>query len=301
MIVAGAENRPPMLDKSMYNSWQSSMLLYIKGKKNGRMMLESIENGSLVYLTIEENGAIRPKKYEELTKQEKLQDDCDIQETNIILKGLLPYAYSLVNHHQAAKDIWDRVNLRMKGTKLTYQECECKLYNEFDKFTLVKGLAIPSFLLGDDPITCLNKAMEFMSTMMAFMSTVMASCFFLNQQPTQNIFQSKKPSYHSRWQGYCSTSIRDTGLEFCWEYGKACTQPKKLRNFAWFKEKMLLVQAHKSGQENKIVNESLTTELERYKERVKTFEQRFNIDLSSRENFIDSQMDEMIWNRNALK
>nr|GEV83774.1 hypothetical protein [Tanacetum cinerariifolium] len=32
------------------------MLLYIKGKKNGRMMLESIKNGPLVYPTIEVNG-----------------------------------------------------------------------------------------------------------------------------------------------------------------------------------------------------------------------------------------------------
>ncbi|GKC93105.1 reverse transcriptase domain-containing protein [Tanacetum coccineum] len=56
MIVAGAENRPPMLDKTMYNSWQSGMLLYIKGKKNGRMMLGSIENGPIVYPTIEENA-----------------------------------------------------------------------------------------------------------------------------------------------------------------------------------------------------------------------------------------------------
>ncbi|GKE57713.1 hypothetical protein Tco_1496898 [Tanacetum coccineum] len=66
MIVSGAENHPPMLDKSMYDSWQSRMLLYIKGKKNGGMMLEFIENGPLVYPTIEENGAIRQKKYVEL-------------------------------------------------------------------------------------------------------------------------------------------------------------------------------------------------------------------------------------------
>ncbi|GKC31850.1 hypothetical protein Tco_1039144 [Tanacetum coccineum] len=48
-------------------------------------------------------------------------------------------------------------------------------------------------------------------------------------------------------------------------------------------------------------NESITTELERYKERVKTFEQRLNIDLSSREKMIDSQMDDMIREKLALK
>ncbi|GJV34439.1 retrovirus-related pol polyprotein from transposon TNT 1-94 [Tanacetum coccineum] len=48
-------------------------------------------------------------------------------------------------------------------------------------------------------------------------------------------------------------------------------------------------------------NESVTAELERYKERVKTFEQRLNIDLSNREKMIDSQMDYMIKEKLAVK
>ncbi|GKA72509.1 hypothetical protein Tco_0778725 [Tanacetum coccineum] len=56
---------------------------------------------------------------------------------------------------------------------------------------------------------------------------------------------------------------------------------------------------HNVNQDNKIVNESLTAEIERYKERVKLFEQRLNVYLSTREKFIDSQMDDMIRNRNA--
>ncbi|GKA92160.1 hypothetical protein Tco_0814085 [Tanacetum coccineum] len=118
MIVVGAENRPPMLDKAMYNSWESRMFLYIKGKKNGRMILESIENGPLVYPTIEVDSQIRKKKYTELTEQEQLQDDCDVQATNIVLQGLPPDVYALVNHCQSAKDIWERVKLLMKGTVL---------------------------------------------------------------------------------------------------------------------------------------------------------------------------------------
>nr|GEU85127.1 hypothetical protein [Tanacetum cinerariifolium] len=134
MIVAGLEDRPLMLEKSMYNSWQ-----YIKGKKNDRMMRDSVLNGPLVYETIKENGVTRPKKYSELTKEEKLQDDCDVQATNIVLQGLPSDVYSLVNHHETAKDIWDRVKLLMKDTKLSYQEREYKLYNEFDKFISIRG------------------------------------------------------------------------------------------------------------------------------------------------------------------
>ncbi|GJX14158.1 hypothetical protein Tco_0205916 [Tanacetum coccineum] len=48
-------------------------------------------------------------------------------------------------------------------------------------------------------------------------------------------------------------------------------------------------------------NESITAELERYKERVQMFEQRLNIDLSSREKMIDFQMDDMIKEKLALK
>ncbi|GKC36020.1 hypothetical protein Tco_1048404 [Tanacetum coccineum] len=48
-----------------------------------------------------------------------------------------------------------------------------------------------------------------------------------------------------------------------------------------------------------MVNESLTAELERYKERVAIFEQRLHVDLNKREKLIDSQMDELIRNRNA--
>nr|GFC53730.1 hypothetical protein [Tanacetum cinerariifolium] len=116
IIVAGAENRPPMLDKSMYDSWASRMLLFIKRKKHCRMMLDSIHNGPLVYPTVEEDGQTRPKKYSELTKAQQLQDDYDVQATNIILHGLPPDVYALVNHQEAAKDIWDKVKLLMKGT-----------------------------------------------------------------------------------------------------------------------------------------------------------------------------------------
>ncbi|GJZ19888.1 hypothetical protein Tco_0556478 [Tanacetum coccineum] len=74
IIVAGAENHPPMLEKLMYDSWASGIRLFIKGKKHDRMMLDSINNGPLVYLTIEENGQTRPKKYSKLTEAQ-LQDN----------------------------------------------------------------------------------------------------------------------------------------------------------------------------------------------------------------------------------
>nr|GEY37951.1 hypothetical protein [Tanacetum cinerariifolium] len=102
------------------------------------MTLESVEHGPLIWPTVEENGVIRTKKYAELSAAEKIQADCDMKATNIIFQGLLADIYSFVNHHRAAKDLWERVQLLMQGTSLTKQKRECKLYDAFDKFTHIK-------------------------------------------------------------------------------------------------------------------------------------------------------------------
>ncbi|GKE69355.1 hypothetical protein Tco_1527427 [Tanacetum coccineum] len=53
-------------------------------------------------LYVEDNGVIRTKKYAELSAAEKIQADCDMKATNIILQGLPADIYSLVNHHRVA-------------------------------------------------------------------------------------------------------------------------------------------------------------------------------------------------------
>nr|GFD31270.1 ribonuclease H-like domain-containing protein [Tanacetum cinerariifolium] len=54
-ILSGADNRPPMLEKDMYAFWKSKMELYMMNRKHGRMILESVENGPLIWPSIEEN------------------------------------------------------------------------------------------------------------------------------------------------------------------------------------------------------------------------------------------------------
>ncbi|GKD46947.1 hypothetical protein Tco_1271592, partial [Tanacetum coccineum] len=145
MILSGADNHPPMLEKDLVT---------------------------------------KTKKYAELSTAEKIQVDCDMKATNIILQGLPADIYSLLNQHR---------------------ERECKLYDAFDKFTHIKGeslhkyylrftqlindmniynmkmeqfqvntkflnslppewsFVVPVFSPGDDPIACLNKAMAFLT------------------------------------------------------------------------------------------------------------------------------------------
>ncbi|GJV78801.1 retrovirus-related pol polyprotein from transposon TNT 1-94 [Tanacetum coccineum] len=291
MIVVGADNRPLMLDKSMYDSWSSHMELYIENKANGRMILNSIKNGPLIWPTIKVDGVTGPKKYEELAAAEKLQADCDLKATNIVLQGLPPDVYSLFTHQKVAKEIWDRVKLLIQGTALSRQERECKLYDEFNKFTYVKvnyyistteayqhqishptpsvplnaypsplitqqpqtefpqldsGLATPVFLPGDDPIACLNKAMAFMSTD----GKVIVQQVQRRQGQSFAGMANKGNATSSRVNNTAGQArvVKCYNCQGEGHMARQCTQHKRPRNSAWFKEKMLLVEAQESGQ-----------------------------------------------------
>ncbi|GJT27703.1 hypothetical protein Tco_0907978 [Tanacetum coccineum] len=91
MIIARANNRPPMLEKSLYDSWKSRMELYMENMENERMILDLVQNGPLVWPTIvQEDGTTRKKTYAELFATEKIQADCDLKATSIVLQGLPP-------------------------------------------------------------------------------------------------------------------------------------------------------------------------------------------------------------------
>nr|GFC38795.1 zf-CCHC domain-containing protein/RVP_2 domain-containing protein [Tanacetum cinerariifolium] len=52
--------------------------------------LESVEQGPLIWPSVEVEGVTRLKKYSGLSAAEAIQADCDVKATNIILQGLPP-------------------------------------------------------------------------------------------------------------------------------------------------------------------------------------------------------------------
>ncbi|GKC91269.1 hypothetical protein Tco_1151918 [Tanacetum coccineum] len=202
----------------------------------------------------------------------------------------------------------------MQGTKHSYQECESKLYNEFDKFTSIKeeslhkyylrfvqlindmytigmtmqqvqvnikflndlqlewskfvtdvklaknmyttnfdqlyaylsqheGHANEARMMRDDPIACLNKAMAFMSTVVASRFPPTNNQLRTSSNPrNQATIQNGRVLFHK----FKRDKVRVLLGE--WHMARQCTKPKRPRNSAWFKENMLLVQAQEYGQ-----------------------------------------------------
>ncbi|GJR95137.1 hypothetical protein Tco_0267311 [Tanacetum coccineum] len=133
------------MDSTISLGQKNTLAEYMILFEHGRMILESVEHGPLIWPTVEENGVIRTKKYDELYAAEKIQADCDMKATNIIIQGLLADIYSLVNHHRVAKDLWERFQLLMQvNTKFLNS-----LPPEWSKFVtnvkLVKDLHTSNF------------------------------------------------------------------------------------------------------------------------------------------------------------
>ncbi|GJT99523.1 retrovirus-related pol polyprotein from transposon TNT 1-94 [Tanacetum coccineum] len=422
MILSGAENRPPMLDKDLYDSWK-----------------------------IEENGVIRTKKYAELSTAKKIQVDCDMKATNIILQGLPADIYSL------EKEISDNDMEHYTDKNESNFKLNTKFLNSLPP-EWNSGFAFPVFSPGDDLIAYLNKAdMENQATIQDGRVTVQQVQGRQGENYSGNTYKSNATSSRGNTTSGQARVVKCYNCQSEGHMAGQCTQPKRLRNAAWHKEKAMLAEAQKAGQildEEQLVfladlgilasqtqtviphnasfqtedldtynsdcddlsttqavlmanisnygsdvisevpnsetylndmdnqsvhalqdfeqspvmdftdneissdsniipysqylqetqqatvqdtnlqaqqdsmilsvieqmseqminhvnnwekankeqnNESITAELERYKERVKTFEQRLNIDLSSREKMIDSQMDDMIREKLALK
>nr|GEZ25429.1 hypothetical protein [Tanacetum cinerariifolium] len=103
------------------------------------MVLESVEQGPLLWPSVEVEGVTRLKKYSELSATEAIQADYDVKGTNIILQGLPTEVYALVSTHK----------------------------NPLEFSSPETGLVVPVFQKGDDPIDAISHMMSFLTSFVA--------------------------------------------------------------------------------------------------------------------------------------
>ncbi|GJR85201.1 zf-CCHC domain-containing protein [Tanacetum coccineum] len=328
IIVVGAENHPPMLEKSMYDSWASLIRLFIKGKKNGRMMLDSIDNGPLVYPTVEENG------FSQLindmhTIGMKMQQ---VQVNTTFLNALLPEWSKFVTDVKLAKSLYT-TNYDQLYAYLSQHERHA---NKSFTSTGNKGIATTSrgnYAAGQAKVVkCYNCLGEgHMAKQCTQPKRPRSSAWFKEKlmlaeaQEAGQILDEEQLAFIAKpgtedldtYDSDCddissakavlmenllscdsdvlSEEIQNAGIQ-----DTNSSTPNDLLVLSLVEQMTVHVaNLDKENQTNKMVNESLTAELERYKERVAIFEQRLNVDLNKHEKLIDSQMDDLIQNRNA--
>ncbi|GKB34036.1 hypothetical protein Tco_0878978 [Tanacetum coccineum] len=261
VILSGADNRPPMLEKDMYDSWKSIMELYMMNRQHGRMILESVENGPLIWPSIEENGVTRPKKYYELSATGAIQADCDIKAANIIPHKMTqspyqthqnsyqntqfqqqvspyqspqygsPYQSQQYSTHQSStplsisypsNDYQSSVHHNVYSPSSSIPQLEyAPTVNQQPEFSQPDSDLIVPVFQKGDD------PIDAINHMMSFLTAVVTSRY-----PTTN--NQLRNSSNPRQQATINNG--------------RCTKPKRKQDDSWFKDKVLLVQAQASGQ-----------------------------------------------------
>ncbi|GJZ41981.1 hypothetical protein Tco_0588867 [Tanacetum coccineum] len=287
-ILSGADNRPPMLEKDMYESWKSRMELYMMNRQHGRMIIESVENGPLIWPIIQENGVTRPIKYSELTLADAIQADCDVKAKNIILQGLPPEVYALVSNHRIAKELSEKNQLLMQGTSLTKQEREELAFLADPR--VAEGQATQTIITHNtayqandlDAYDCdcdeLNTAkVALMANLSHYGSDVLIEVYNPDNMDNNMINQGVQARPSSKQLSVAAI-----------QNSNSSAQQDALILSVIEQLKSQVINCTKINLENKSVNDTLTAELERYKEQVNVLKEGRNVDLKCHDNVSDS-------------
>nr|GEU57384.1 retrovirus-related Pol polyprotein from transposon TNT 1-94 [Tanacetum cinerariifolium] len=116
IYAAGSKNRPPVLNKDNYVPWSSRIIRYTRSRPNGKMIVDSIENGPYLRQMIATPGepdllvpvpeSFHEQTNEELTETDIKQMDADDQAIQTILLGLPKDIYAAVDSYQSSSSTY---------------------------------------------------------------------------------------------------------------------------------------------------------------------------------------------------
>ncbi|GKA76271.1 hypothetical protein Tco_0782732 [Tanacetum coccineum] len=258
---------------------------------------------------------LRARVLNDLPAEEKERYKANIRATNILLQGIPKDIYSLINHYTDTKDIWENVKMILEGSELTKDDRESQLYDEFEHFRQIKGetiqgiLRLPEWSRFQTEFK-LNKVGR--RSVSAVSITIIQSHHPSKEPSLQTTFNwYAQASSNARKQSYGPngkvvaqdeqvTNVDDNGMshlridlalnvDHVMEDNKQVVQcnVSSIRNDALMS---ILDEMHEQGVQSRlankpdmVVNDSVTSELARYKELVGEYEKRAKFELTDRE------------------
>ncbi|GKC66733.1 hypothetical protein Tco_1099331, partial [Tanacetum coccineum] len=299
--------------KSNYSSWASRMLLYIKGKEDGKLLVDSVLNGPFQYGSMVEPrnettlAMIRARTYTDLTDEEKIRESVYIKATNIVLQGLVVPSFNpsnapITNLNKLMAFVSTSFGPRFLQTNNQLRT----LSNPKNQATIQDGRTnnLEAFDFDCDDVPSAKAVL--MANLSSYDSDVLSEVTFhgtnienaISYQSVQETRCSEQPSFVN------DTEVDITNDSNIISYKQYLqeTEPLVVQSISSSVQQYTLlmsvieemsrqvVKCNKVQQEYIVDNETLAAELERYKEQVKLLEQRQKFDLIDIEKYIEGQL-----------
>nr|GFB45157.1 hypothetical protein [Tanacetum cinerariifolium] len=274
VILSGADNRPPMLEKDMYDSWKSRMELTYKVAKELWERIQMLMQGTS--LTKQERECKLYYEFDNFAyrKGESLRDynlrfSLLLNDMNIYNMKLEQFQYAsqassltYLSLTYPSNDYQSSVNHNVYNpqSSMPHVEYALAVHPQSEFSPPDTGLVVPVFQKGNDPIDAINQMMSFLTSVVTSRYPSTNNQLRTSSNPRQHatinngrvMIQPIQGRQISMTAGssrpYTSRSNGTSGKQrviVCYNckgechMSKQCTNPKRKRDEQWFKDKYM--------------------------------------------------------------
>ncbi|GJR86674.1 hypothetical protein Tco_0210685 [Tanacetum coccineum] len=243
IYVPVSDTRPPMLDRTDFESWQQRIRLYCLGKDNGENIMKSIKEGPFHMGTVSDvitggtegavqQGPVRARVLNDLSAEEK---ERGLKESNF--DQLYAYLKQHEVHANENKIMMERfiqpnndplalvsdASVQQYPTQSSKSPQPSKEPSPADNFQLDSGSS------------SIENLIESLSNTLALLTQSYKSHLPQTNNQLRRLLRLIR-----------KTDFKET-IQEEWAQARECPRPKRLQDSDYFKDKMLLMQAQESG------------------------------------------------------
>nr|GEY19847.1 hypothetical protein [Tanacetum cinerariifolium] len=225
IMAAGSKDHPPMLAIGRYPQWQSRFLRYIDTIPNGDALRKCILDGPYKPTTVvvqaiaATNDSLANPEHTtvetpmNMSPANKAHFESEKEVIHLILTGIGDEIYSIVDSYQTAQEMWEAIERLKQGESLNIQDPEWSRF-----VTIVKQ----QHKLDD---VSYHKLFDIQKQYQKQVNELRAERLARNANPLALCFNCKEFGH----------------------FAKECRKPKRVKDSAYHKEKMLLCKQAEKG------------------------------------------------------
>ncbi|GJQ90812.1 hypothetical protein Tco_0001951 [Tanacetum coccineum] len=262
IMELGGKDRQPMLAPGNYVQWKSRIKRYIDTKPNNELIHYCLQNPPYKFKWTEKTipvveGSSKTttkgymENYKNVSQDIRNQLDAKAKAVQIILTGIDNDIYSIVDACPNACEMWKAIERLKQGESINVQDLETNLYWEFWKFTSRDGESFESYY---------SRFYKMMNEL------VRNQCDVTNHQVNVQFLLQLQPEWQRKYTNLPTTTseLHQTpeekiriilqgltealGMIIRGQHvARECQKPKRAKDAAYHKEKMLLCKQEEVG------------------------------------------------------